>query len=956
MIRRAITFLLLVSAIAAFTQPAHATGKFCLAWWREWGYYENSGNHSIHVWVFDENGNPMPGVDLYTSWGVLQGTTNSEGRCEIVMFVDNDRDVKCVDAYGSDSDVTPLMSTARWPNWGHYSYDCGFMFKADAASPGTFDTTTWGTVNLRDSNETDSPYTKSLVYNAINYADMYSDQYDLCEWGSHSQTFQATGVDRIVGVNLQGTIGGNYPLTWTAEIHADGPGGPLLFSKSSPYNIYPFRYFVPFGVNDCPVTPGATYAVTLTKDGGLNSYHVSDVYSGGQYYNGTTPNPSWDLVGFVVGMTYGSQTEGSITGTVRKPNGDPIPGATVTTTPGGYSDDTSSTGSYLIYAIPPGTYDVTASATGYSTETQHGVSVTAGDVVTVDFVLTPQSGTITGTVTAAGGGGIEGASIETTPGDYRCVTGPGGAYTLGPIPTGTYTVSVYAPTYISQNRPGITVTTSGSATVDFTLSPSGKVAHILDDFNGQYVQEGNDWLEESFHMVIENHDFFRETSRTLSPHTGTDSAQGFNIWINNDQYVSAFETYDYLYDTKEIDLVQIAADRGWEEIDTSQPITYIVYCRGLQTLNDPDDPNVEFRQTLAIHRPEMYIGQDSVYWRSYNNDTWIMLHDDVTGLADGRRQWITFEHWYTAYIRGMSSGDNRAYWDNLMIEYTPAADTTPPGYVTNFTATAGPGRVTLEWDNPSDSDFTGTMIRYSTSTYPSGPTDGQLLVDKAAAPGSHDSFIHEPATPGVTYYYAAFAHDEVPNYAMRRLAYATPTAAEYTSPAGWLVPGWNMMAIPATPTDPEASSVLADLAGLGNTIDNNLFRYTGSYEIYPSDFQNMETGTGYWLYLTIGGQTSFYGTPATSEVHIPLLSGWTLLGHPLPTGTPLAEVSVTDGVTTKSMDQAVADGWVEYPLYYYEEGVYKTLEPDGDSETLTPWRAYWMLANTSGLELVVPVQ
>ena len=956
MVRRGLLFLLLCVSFFTFIQPADAAGKYALAWWREWGYYENSGNHSIHVWVFDEAGNPMPGVDIYTSWGVLQATTGAEGKAEVVMYVDHDRDVKCVDGAGSDSDVTPLMSTARWPHWGHYSYDCGFLYKANASGPGSFDTTLWGTNNLRDEGDTDCPYTRSLVYNSIDWTNNQSDQFDLNDWGEHSQTFTAPGVDRIVAVNLHGTIGGVTPLTWVARIHDGGPSGPVIFSKSSPYNIYPFRYPVFFGVNNCPVNPGGTYALTLTKDGGLNSYHVSNVYGSGQYYHDGSPVSGWDMVAFACGMSYGDPTQGSISGTVKNPSGDPIPGATVTANPGGYSDEATSSGSYLIYGLPPNTYNVTAEAQGHSTETTYGIAVDAGEVETVNFVLTPQSGTITGVISAAGGGGIEGASIEANPGDLRCISGSGGSYVLGPIPTGTYTVSVYAPMYNTDSESGVTVSVSSSTVVNFALTPSGKVAYMLDDFNGTYVEDGADWVEEDFHMVIDNHDHFRETTHTLAPHTGTDSSQGFNIWINNDQYVSAIETYDYTYDRKEIDLVQIAANRGWEAIDLAQPITYIVYCYGIQTLNDPDDPGVEYRQTIGIHRPDMYDGTDSVCWRSHNNNTWVMLHDGVTGLEDDRKQWITLENWYTAWIRGMSSGDNRSHWDNLMVEYTPAPDTTPPRYVTNFTATGGPGRVTLEWDNPTDSDFTGTTIRYSTVTYPNTITDGLLLVDKSAAPGSHDSYVHEPAAPGVLHYYAAFAHDEVPNYAIRIFATATPTAAEYTSPAGWLAAGWNMMAIPAEPVDAEASSVLADLAALGNTLTNNLYRYGGVYEIYPGDFADMGVGAGYWLSLTVGGQASFDGIPETGDVHVPLGAGWTLLGHPLPVGVPLGDVSVTDGVTTKTLAEAVAAGWLEYPLYYYEGGAYRTLAPGGDSETLTPWRAYWALANQAGLELIVPAQ
>ncbi len=93
-------------------------------------------------------------------------------------------------------------------------------------------------------------------------------------------------------------------------------------------------------------------------------------------------------------------------------------------------------------------------------------------------------------------------------------------------------------------------------------------------------------------------------------------------------------------------------------------------------------------------------------------------------------------------------------------------DTTPPASVTGFeTSLLGGARVRLSWDNPTDEDFVGTRIRYDTADYPAGPDDGTLLIDEPGAPGGADSTVHEGVTSGVTYYYAAFAFDEVPNYA-----------------------------------------------------------------------------------------------------------------------------------------------------------------------------------------------
>jgi len=100
-------------------------------------------------------------------------------------------------------------------------------------------------------------------------------------------------------------------------------------------------------------------------------------------------------------------------------------------------------------------------------------------------------------------------------------------------------------------------------------------------------------------------------------------------------------------------------------------------------------------------------------------------------------------------------------WGTLLL----TGDSVAPGRVINLTAAGRVGRTLLSWVNPSDADFTGTLIRYKAGAAPTGPTDGMLLVDKLNTPGSGDSVTHDSVPYGATCWYAAFAHDAVANYA-----------------------------------------------------------------------------------------------------------------------------------------------------------------------------------------------
>lgn len=173
---------------------------------------------------------------------------------------------------------------------------------------------------------------------------------------------------------------------------------------------------------------------------------------------------------------------------------------------------------------------------------------------------------------------------------------------------------------------------------------------------------------------------------------------------------------------------------------------------------------------------------------------WPRMDNDNTGNAHVSFTWLTnnsqagYMKWngtsWTSPVAPAASGNWQGWSDvaathvggevcmvfddqraTNQITFTANPDLFEPGPVTDFSANPESLYNVLSWQNPSDYDFVGTMIRYRTDTYPSGPADGTLLTLRTNTPGSTDTINHTGLTPGITYYYAAFAYDNQPNYA-----------------------------------------------------------------------------------------------------------------------------------------------------------------------------------------------
>ncbi|MEI6899191.1 MAG: carboxypeptidase-like regulatory domain-containing protein, partial [Bacteroidota bacterium] len=191
------------------------------------------------------------------------------------------------------------------------------------------------------------------------------------------------------------------------------------------------------------VSPG-----TYTVIGTLYGYIPDTVHNVVVVNNQTTLN---------VNLTLNvAPTNGTITGTVVL-NGGSGNVIAVTVDAGGYTTHPLANGTYSL-TVPAGMYDVSASLTGYITQTNLGVQVVVNQTTpNVNFTLVPETsaGHIEGTVTLTGG--TADVTLTTvSSGSYSTHPNAAGFYSLQ-IPQGSYNVTASNPYTTSQTNNNIQV-------------------------------------------------------------------------------------------------------------------------------------------------------------------------------------------------------------------------------------------------------------------------------------------------------------------------------------------------------------------------------------------------------------------------------------------------------------------------------------------------------------------
>jgi hypothetical protein len=102
-------------------------------------------------------------------------------------------------------------------------------------------------------------------------------------------------------------------------------------------------------------------------------------------------------------------------------------------------------------------------------------------------------------------------------------------------------------------------------------------------------------------------------------------------------------------------------------------------------------------------------------------------------------------------------------------------------------------------------------------------------------------------------------------------------------------------------------------------------------------------GQGYWLGSNSAQVIDAVGTPLSSA-SLALVSGFNIIGNPFATDMDVADLSFTDGFTSKNIADAASAGWLSNVLYGYSGGAYYI-----ESTTLDLWNGYWVPMLVDGI-------
>jgi hypothetical protein len=185
------------------------------------------------------------------------------------------------------------------------------------------------------------------------------------------------------------------------------------------------------------------------------------------------------IVGLLAVAGSAAAENGWIAGTVKEGN-TPLAGVTVTVSGEAGTATTDANGTYNI-SVPEGTYNLTATKTGYVDNSASQVAVTANNTTAQDFTMAKQTGYLTGTVKGDDGSPVYNATVTAVGGSY-VMTNSSGMYNLTGLALGSTNFTVTSSGYPQYN---FTMTiAAGANTKDVTLVMAKQTGYLTGTVKG----------------------------------------------------------------------------------------------------------------------------------------------------------------------------------------------------------------------------------------------------------------------------------------------------------------------------------------------------------------------------------------------------------------------------------------------------------------------------------------
>lgn len=219
--------------------------------------------------------------------------------------------------------------------------------------------------------------------------------------------------------------------------------------------------------------PPAEYTVTAARPPGPSLTEKARVEAG-----------VTAVVNFVLAPEHGT-----IEGRIRDTAGKPAAHVRVTTQPGGYVAFSDASGAYTIDQVPPGDYEVRVTHDDLGERVATGVVVAAGKTSTVDLVLQPTHGTVTGIVLDQDTQQpLEGALVGCSLPGHSATTGRDGRFRISRVPAGAQSLSAAKSGYAPSPLLRVTVEPGREADITIRLTRvPGAIAGIVRDQSGRGV-------------------------------------------------------------------------------------------------------------------------------------------------------------------------------------------------------------------------------------------------------------------------------------------------------------------------------------------------------------------------------------------------------------------------------------------------------------------------------------